>query len=92
MADRLESDAAASLGMARGTGSSQRCSRTRTRSVRSTGSVSVDSTIYRAHQHGTNLTLPGGRPPMFDAEAYKDRNVIERSLNILKQCADRPLL
>ncbi|WP_222721001.1 transposase [Actinomadura sp. HBU206391] len=27
----------------------------------------------------------GGRPPAFDAEAYKGRNVIERSFNVLKQ-------
>jgi putative transposase len=27
----------------------------------------------------------GGRPPAFDAAAYKGRNVIERSFNVLKQ-------
>jgi transposase len=27
----------------------------------------------------------GGRPPDFDAEAYKDRNVVERSFNDYKQ-------
>ena len=27
----------------------------------------------------------GGRPPAFDAEAYKGRNVVERSFNVLKQ-------
>jgi transposase len=27
----------------------------------------------------------GGRPPAFDAEAYKDRNVVERAINQLKQ-------
>jgi putative transposase len=27
----------------------------------------------------------GGRPPKFDAEAYKGRNVVERSFNVLKQ-------
>ena len=27
----------------------------------------------------------GGRPPAFDAEAYKDRNVVERAINRLKQ-------
>lgn len=27
----------------------------------------------------------GGRPPKFDTEAYKGRNVIERSFNVLKQ-------
>lgn len=27
----------------------------------------------------------GGRPPAFDAEAYKDRNVVERSFALIKQ-------
>lgn len=27
----------------------------------------------------------GGRPPRFDAETYKDRNVVERSFNLTKQ-------
>jgi putative transposase len=27
----------------------------------------------------------GGRPPKFDAQAYKGRNVVERSFNVLKQ-------
>ena len=27
----------------------------------------------------------GGRPPKFDTEAYKGRNVVERSFNVLKQ-------
>ncbi len=27
----------------------------------------------------------GGRPPAFDAETYKDRNVVERSFNLTKQ-------
>jgi transposase len=27
----------------------------------------------------------GGRPPAFDAESYKLRNVVERSFNLLKQ-------
>lgn len=27
----------------------------------------------------------GGRPPAFDAEAYRDRNVVERSFNTVKQ-------
>ncbi len=30
----------------------------------------------------------GGRPPGFDAEAYKDRNVVERCFNRLKQFRD----
>lgn len=28
----------------------------------------------------------GGRPPTFDAEQYKRRNVVERCINKLKQC------
>lgn len=28
---------------------------------------------------------PGGRPPVFDAESYKGRNVVERCFNRLKQ-------
>lgn len=27
----------------------------------------------------------GGRPPTFDAEKYRDRNVVERSFNTMKQ-------
>ena len=27
----------------------------------------------------------GGRPPAFDADTYKDRNVVERSFNVAKQ-------
>lgn len=27
----------------------------------------------------------GGRPPKFDRETYKQRNVVERSFNLLKQ-------
>ncbi len=30
----------------------------------------------------------GGRPPVFDAEAYKQRNVVERCFNRLKQFRD----
>jgi len=30
----------------------------------------------------------GGRPPAFDADAYKDRNVVERCFNKLKQFRD----
>jgi transposase len=28
----------------------------------------------------------GGRPPLFDAQAYKGRNVVERCINRLKDC------
>ncbi|WP_328413084.1 hypothetical protein [Nocardia sp. NBC_00403] len=30
----------------------------------------------------------GGRPPSFDAETYKQRNVVERCFNRLKQFRD----
>ncbi|MGW4285069.1 transposase [Nocardia sp. NPDC004750] len=30
----------------------------------------------------------GGRPPVFDAEAYKQRNVVERCFNRLEQFRD----
>ncbi len=30
----------------------------------------------------------GGRPPKFDGETYKPRNVVERSSNLLKQWCD----
>lgn len=61
--------------------------------------VSVDSTVNRAHQHGTKV-IPqpadqighrkrrgstGGRPPAFDKEDYKGRNVVERNFNTFKQ-------
>jgi len=29
--------------------------------------------------------LPGGRPPAFDKEDYKGRNVVERNFNTFKQ-------
>jgi transposase len=29
--------------------------------------------------------LPGARPPAFDAEEYKNRNVVERSFSLTKQ-------
>jgi len=35
--------------------------------------------------HRTRRGSAGGRPPAFDAETYKDRNVIERSFNDHKQ-------
>jgi transposase len=28
----------------------------------------------------------GGRPPTFDKQLYKRRNVVERCFNVLKQC------
>jgi transposase len=35
--------------------------------------------------HRKHRGWAGGRPPVFDAEDYKDRNVIERGFNIVKQ-------
>jgi len=36
-------------------------------------------------RHRKNRGSAGGRPPAFDAEDYKGRNVIERGFNVLKQ-------
>ncbi len=36
-------------------------------------------------RHRKNRGSDGGRPPAFDAEDYKGRNVIERGFNVLKQ-------
>lgn len=33
----------------------------------------------------TRLGSKGGRPPVFDREAYKERNTVERCLNKLRQ-------
>jgi transposase len=54
--------------------------------------ASIDSTIVRVRQHGATLPrltrgpveLHGGRPPAFDSDAYKGRNVVERGFNQLK--------
>lgn len=35
--------------------------------------------------HRTAKGRAGGRPPRFDAELYRDRNVVERAFNRLKQ-------
>lgn len=35
--------------------------------------------------HRLRLGSAGGRPPAFDAEAYKQRNSVERCINRLKQ-------
>ena len=35
--------------------------------------------------HRASLGPRGGRPPVFDAERYKQRNVVERCFNRLKQ-------
>lgn len=39
-----------------------------------------DQIAHRKRRGGT-----GGRPPAFDAETYRDRNVVERAFNALKQ-------
>lgn len=44
--------------------------------------VSIDSTVNRAHRHATNLPRD---TVTYDTEAYKRRNVVERSFNIFKQ-------
>lgn len=43
-----------------------------------------DDQIARRAAHGSR----GGRPPAFDAELYKQRNVVERCFNRLKQFRD----
>jgi transposase len=42
--------------------------------------VKDDQALHRHHKGQA-----GGRPPNFDAEAYKDRNVVERAFNKAKQ-------
>ncbi len=36
-------------------------------------------------RHRKRKGSKGGRPPAFDTEGYKQRNVVERSFNVLKQ-------
>jgi transposase len=43
-----------------------------------------DDQIARRHAKGSQ----GGRPPAFDAQLYKQRNVVERCFNRLKQFRD----
>ena len=55
----------------------------RRRRIRFTSPERVDQ-LQRRHGKGTR----GGRPPAFDAEQYKARNVVERCFNRLKQFRD----
>ena len=50
----------------------------RRRRIRATIPEKTDQIAAR-HRRGT-----GGRPPAFDSEAYKDRNVVERAINKLR--------
>lgn len=51
----------------------------RRRGIRATIPEPADQTRNRA-KRGSN----GGRPPAFDSESYKQRNVVERAINKLK--------
>ena len=54
--------------------------------LRSRGITAVIAETVRPDRRTASAGAPaGGRPPAFDAEAYKGRNVIERSFNVLKQ-------
>src|SRR5699024_7310077 len=57
------------------------------RKIRATISQPSDQVNHRKRRGSS-----GGRPPAFDAEVYKRRNVVERGINLLKQyrgCATR---
>ena len=56
-----------------------------TRLLRSRGIAAVIAEPSDQAGHRRRRGSAGGRPPAFDAEAYKGRNVIERSFNVLKQ-------
>lgn len=59
----------------------------RARKIRATISQPSDQVNHRKRRGSS-----GGRPPAFDAEVYKRRNVVERGINLLKQyrgCATR---
>ena len=74
--------------------------RTRPDQVIGDKAYSSRATRARLHQRGIGAVIAepadqqanrqrrgakGGRPPAFDAEGYKLRNVVERSFNLLKQ-------
>ena len=52
----------------------------RSRGIRAVIAEPSDQTGHRRRKGSM-----GGRPPAFDTEAYKGRNVVERSFNTLKQ-------
>jgi putative transposase len=53
--------------------------------LRSRGITAVIAEPSDQVGHRQRRGSAGGRPPAFDTEAYKGRNVIERSFNVLKQ-------
>lgn len=74
--------------------------RTRPDRVRADRAYSSRATRTRLRRRGIRAVIPepsdqvthrkrrgsyGGRPPAFDAEDYKSRNVVERNFNIVKQ-------
>ena len=52
-------------------------------SIRPAASASASSADQIRHRQRRGSR--GGRPPAFDAETYRGRNVVERSFNLLKQ-------
>jgi transposase len=49
------------------------------------GRPSISATIPEpVDQQVNRLAVEGGRPPAFDIELYKQRNVVERAINKLK--------
>ena len=52
----------------------------RRRRIKTTIPERVDQQAHRARRGNQ-----GGRPPQFDPDSYKDRNVVERCINKLKQ-------
>lgn len=74
--------------------------RTRPDRVRADKAYSSRATRTRLRRRGIGAVIPepsdqiahrkrrgsrGGRPPAFDAEDYKGRNVVERTFNVVKQ-------
>ena len=52
----------------------------RRRRIKTTIPERIDQQVHRARKGSE-----GGRPPQFDPETYKGRNVVERCINKLKQ-------
>lgn len=52
--------------------------------LRARGVVAVIPEPADQIRHRKNRGANGGRPPKFDASKYKDRNVVERAFNQLK--------
>ncbi len=53
--------------------------------LRSRGITAVIAEPDDQARHRKRKGSHGGRPPAFDTDAYKQRNVVERSFNVLKQ-------